>query len=158
MKVGIMSDSHDRVDRIESALAAFRERHVEAVIHAGDFVAPFAAKPLAASGLPVYAVYGNCDGERVGLANVLDVQDSPLFFELGGKTFCVVHDVFTIEDVDALGVDVLIHGHSHNQEITQGRTLIINPGEAGGWLKGVSRAVVLDTDTMEVEPLVLAEP
>ena len=58
----------------------------------------------------------------------------------------------------ALGVDVLIHGHTHNQEITQGKTVIINPGEAGGWLSGVSRAVVLDTDTMGIEPLVLAEP
>ena len=158
MKVGVMSDSHDRVDRIETALAAFAERGVEAVVHAGDFVAPFAAKPLARSGLAIYAVYGNCDGERVGLAKVLDVQDPPLFFELAGKRFCLVHNILTIEDIDALGVDVLIHGHTHNQEISQGKTLIINPGEAGGWLSGVSRAVVLDTDTMAIEPLVLAEP
>lgn len=157
MKIGILSDSHDRVDRIEAAMAAFRERHVEALIHAGDFVAPFAAKPLAKSDLPVYAVFGNCDGERVGLAKILDVHNPPLFFELDGKRFCLVHDIFTIEDVDALGVDVLVHGHTHNQEISHARTLIINPGEAGGWLKGVSRAVVLDTDTMEVEPLVLTE-
>ncbi|MCK7489623.1 MAG: metallophosphoesterase family protein [Anaerotruncus sp.] len=38
------------------------------VVHAGDFVAPFTAEELRNLRAPVKAVFGNCDGERAGLA------------------------------------------------------------------------------------------
>ena len=42
MLIGVMSDTHDNVPLIEKAVALFNDRKVGFVIHAGDYVAPFA--------------------------------------------------------------------------------------------------------------------
>ncbi|MND09260.1 phosphodiesterase [compost metagenome] len=54
---------------------------------------------------------------------------------------------------------VVIHGHTHLQEMkTRGDTLIVNPGEACGWLNGSPTAAVLDLDTKHVEFIKLTGP
>ena len=53
----------------------------------------------------------------------------------------------------------MIHGHTHQQEMkTRGDALILNPGEACGWLTGSPTAAILDLDTKRVEVLKLTEP
>ena len=47
--------------------------------------------------------------------------------------------------------DVIIYGHTHEIDIRKGETLIINPGEGGGWLTGRATAVLLDLTTMDIE-------
>jgi hypothetical protein len=42
------------------------------------------------------------------------------------------------EFMGAESADVIIYGHTHEVDIRIGSPLIINPGEAGGWLKGKS--------------------
>ncbi|MBN1899885.1 metallophosphoesterase family protein, partial [Candidatus Sumerlaeota bacterium] len=44
MIIGIISDTHDHLQMINSAIELFKREMVEAVIHCGDFVAPFAIK------------------------------------------------------------------------------------------------------------------
>jgi putative phosphoesterase len=46
--------------------------------------------------------------------------------------------------------DVIIYGHTHDVDIREGETVIINPGEAGGWLRGRSTVALLDLATMDV--------
>jgi len=69
MKVGVISDTHDRLPAFRRAITMFERLKVQAVFHAGDCGAPFAAKPIAPDVLtvPLYCVYGNNDGERAGL-------------------------------------------------------------------------------------------
>jgi predicted phosphodiesterase len=55
------------------------------------------------------------------------------------------------EFMEANSADVIIYGHTHEVDIRIGPPLVINPGEAGGWLKGKSTIAILDTKTMEVE-------
>jgi len=45
----------------------------------------------------------------------------------------------------------LHYGHTDDLDIREGKTLVINPGETGGWLKERSTVVILDTDTMKPE-------
>ena len=47
MKIGIISDTHDRCDYIEWFLREFERERIEMLIHLGDIVAPFAAKRFA---------------------------------------------------------------------------------------------------------------
>ena len=47
MLIGVIADTHDRLPAIDAALAVFRARNVDAVIHPGDIIAPFAARRLA---------------------------------------------------------------------------------------------------------------
>ena len=47
---------------------------------------------------------------------------------------------------------IVIHGHTHMQEMkARGDTLIVNPGEACGWLFGAPSAAIIDLDTKNVE-------
>lgn len=154
MKIGILADTHDNMPAIRKALEAFRARGAETVIHAGDVVAPFAAKALARFEGPVYAVYGNNDGEREGLARALDIAAPPRIVELGGRRLVVAHDASQVADPP--DADIVVTGHTHAVEISPGRPLGLNPGEAGGWLTGRSTCVVLDLETMEAEVCELA--
>jgi predicted phosphodiesterase len=52
-----------------------------------------------------------------------------------------------------------VHGYTHRREVrTRGDALIINPGEACGWLYGTPTAAILDLDSMAVEFLELTGP
>ena len=68
MKIGIMSDSHDNMPAIVKAVGFFNDVGVSLVIHAGDLITPFVAKPLSELDMDLVAVFGNNDGERLGLA------------------------------------------------------------------------------------------
>jgi uncharacterized protein len=67
--------------------------------------------------------------------------------------------VHEINEVSARSIehhDFVIHGSSHLQSQKKvGRTLVINPGEACGWIHGKCTASILDTDTGEVENISL---
>ena len=69
--IGILSDSHDNLPMIGRAVRVFNDAGCDLVIHAGDIVAPFAARALAGLRAPIKAVFGNCDGERKGLEEAL---------------------------------------------------------------------------------------
>ena len=150
MKVGIMADSHDNLPLIGRAVAAFEARGCEALLHCGDFVAPFAVKAVMAFNGQVMGVFGNNDGERPGIRGVCEnVFDPPHTFVLARRKIMAVHDEASIpESPDA---DVVVYGHSHAKACLPGQPLKLNPGEAGGWLTGAPTAAVLDTDTLDVE-------
>lgn len=153
MKIGVVSDSHDRLPALERVLQLFAWERVEAVLHAGDFVAPFAAKLLAADRVhaPVYCVYGNNDGERDGLKAILpQVQDGPLRLELGGRTIVMHHALDWLKPAQKRGADVIITGHTHEVVVDRkGDKLVLNPGECCGWVTGRCTAAVLDLDTLD---------
>lgn len=156
MKIGILADSHDRLPSLKAALLKLREMKVEAVIHAGDFVAPFAAKLLVdksvAPDVPLYCVYGNNDGEREGLRKILpQVVDGPLRVSLAGKTIAVHHWIEWFKPEDLRGADIVISGHTHAAGAeTRGPQLFINPGECCGWLTGRCTFATLETDSLHV--------
>jgi len=155
MRIGVISDTHDRVPTFKQALATFRERGVEAILHAGDYVAPFAAKLLKpeSAPAPVHGIFGNNDGEREGLLKTLpQLQDGPLRVELGGRTIVMHHYLDWLSDRDVQGADVVISGHDHTVNVAHrdGR-LYLNPGECCGWVVGRCTVAILETDTPEAE-------
>jgi len=151
VKIGLMADSHDHVARIREAVALLLERGAEALVHAGDVVAPFAAKAVAGFEGPVHAVYGNNDGERRGLSRILSICEPPLVLDLGGRCIVVAHDAADVPAELAATADAVVTGHTHEPEIRPGRPLWLNPGETGGWLTGRATCAVLDLATMEAE-------
>jgi len=155
MKVGVISDTHDRLATFRRALAMFRRLKVDAVLHAGDLVAPFAAKLIAptAIDIPIYCIYGNNDGERKGLKQILpQIQDGPLTVQLGGRTIVVNHFIDDLRPEDFRGADVVITGHTHEvvNEMRDG-TLYLNPGECCGWVNDRPTVALLDLDTLTAQ-------
>jgi uncharacterized protein len=47
MKIGLISDTHNNIQNIRKAVRKFTDKHVDVVIHAGDFVNPIAVESLA---------------------------------------------------------------------------------------------------------------
>jgi uncharacterized protein len=154
--VGIISDTHDNRPNIVRAVDLFIRREVSLVVHAGDMVAPFTALDFKALKCSMEMVFGNNDGERIGLANsfkdIGNLQPGPRTFSFQGKKFVLMHESGRLEEViTAAGVDVIIYGHTHQVDVRPGSPLVINPGEAGGWLTGKATIAVLDLETMAVE-------
>lgn len=153
MLIGILSDSHDHLVRLEAGLDRLRKEGAELLIHPGDIVAPFAAKVLAQWQGPLHVVYGNNDGERAGLKAILpQIVDGPLLVECDGKRISLDHYPPDKKHQPIDNVDVVLFGHTH--EVVNERrdgTLFLNPGENCGWVHGQSTVAVLDTETLKAE-------
>ncbi|MBN2464319.1 metallophosphoesterase [candidate division WOR-3 bacterium] len=151
-RIGIISDTHDRLDKVRQAVALFNRLKPDRVVHCGDFVAQFVLREMGGLGVPVTAVYGNCDGDRAALkvrADELgfDLHDGPHRFEIGGRSIVISHK--PLSPVPAC--DFYLHGHTHRPLHEGDRPVVVNPGEACGWLSGRATVAMLDTDTSDVE-------
>ncbi len=159
--IGLMSDSHDNVTMVRKVVALFKDAGCDLVLHAGDVVAPFAARELADLGCPVKAVFGNCDGEKQGLEMALEkigeIKEAPFILSYGGRQILLVHYHFSVATYAASGkYDVIVFGHTHKPAVQkEGKTLLVNPGETGGWLSGKSTAALFDAAKLEAEIVAL---
>ncbi len=154
MKIGIISDTHDNMPKIASAARLLNSQEVDLVLHAGDFISPITADELKALQAPLIGVFGNNDGDRLYLTNrfknIGKIYPDYHEFEFEGKRGVIMHEPKFIDALVKSAVyDLVIYGHTHEIDIREGRTLVVNPGEACGWISGRSTMVILDTDTME---------
>jgi hypothetical protein len=148
--IGILSDTHDNLTLVREAVRLFNNAGCDLVIHAGDFVAPFTVDELRNLRAPVKAVYGNCDGEKAGLALAFrgmgEIREAPLAFLQSGLRVCVCHlDAPVSRYAASRSYDIVVYGHTHRPLVeSRDGVLLINPGEAGGWLRGKSTVALLD--------------
>ena len=158
MKVGIISDTHDNLDVVQQAVDHFEDT-VDIVVHCGDIVSPFTARPFDNDEFDFYAVRGNNDGEW-SLKELIDSFGMYLG-ELGelvldGSQVAIYHgtsEAIVGALLESGNYDYVLRGHTHEQihEDYDG-TVHINPGgiptaPGGG---DPPAAVVLDTDTGDV--------
>jgi len=89
----------------------------------------------------------------------VEIYEPPHSVELNGRRILLVHDIGDVNERSVSGHSVVIHGYTHRQrrDLT-GDTLILNPGEACGWLFGIPSAAILDLDTRNVEFITLDTP
>ncbi|HEX5577355.1 MAG TPA: YfcE family phosphodiesterase [Gemmatimonadaceae bacterium] len=162
MKVGLLADTHDRIPAIVELLDVMLAKGVSLVMHAGDYCSPFALEPINDKNIALLGIFGRNDGDPEGLNAVaakgvgMELYESPHSFEVAGHRILIVHD---IGEVNRRSIDshrFVVHGFTHKQEtVTRGDTLIVNPGEACGWLTGKCTAAILDLETREVEIITL---
>ena len=165
MRVGLIGDTHDRVPAIAELVRQMQAAGVGMVLHAGDYCAPFSLKPFEDAQVSLAGVFGRNDGDPQGLrsraqaAFGTELFESPHSFEVGGRRILLIHDIGDVQKRSIEGHDIVVHGHTHQQEMkTRGETLIVNPGEACGWLHGMPSAAILDLATRSVEFLSLDGP
>lgn len=157
MKLGIVSDTHDNLDVIREAVDLFGG-DVDGVIHCGDIVAPFSAKPFD-DDFDFYAVRGNNDGEwalKETIRNFGAYLGEMGELSFGTSRLAIYHGTSSAI-VDALvecdNYDYVLHGHTHQRvHERRGDTVRINPG-------GIATSpdddeppagVILDVDTGDV--------
>ena len=151
MKIGVMSDTHDRLPTFRRAVAMFERMKVDAIFHAGDYIAPFAGKVIGPEvlSIPLYCCYGNNDGERAGLKNVLpNIVDGSVLVELGGRKIAMNHYIDWLKPEEIEWADIVISGHTHEvvNELKAGK-LFLNPGECCGWVTDRCTVAILDLDS-----------
>lgn len=156
MLVGVMADSHDNMNMLKKAVDLFNERGAELVLHAGDYIAPFTAREFRRLRCKLVGVFGNNDGEKLGLAKQFEgfgqLHEGIHQLELNGKMIAITHYPEIAETLADRGAyDVVIYGHTHRAEIREPEPIMINPGECGGWLEGQSTVALLNLDAMRVE-------
>jgi putative phosphoesterase len=157
-----MSDTHDRVPAVAELLERIAQRGVSIVMHAGDYCSPFCLAPFHQRGMALLGIFGRNDGDRETLSAYAargmgtEIYESPHSFDVGGKRVLLVHDIAEVTTRSIESHDFVIHGSSHLQsERKAGNTLVINSGEACGWIHGKCTAAILDTDTGEIEHITL---
>jgi uncharacterized protein len=160
MIVGVLSDTHARVDAVLTALAEFRERGVEVLIHCGDIDdADTAARFI---GWNTHFVFGNCDGDREGIRDAITRIGATLHepyghLELDGITVAWIHGdkARELRDLECADhYDFLFYGHTHVAEQHRtGRTRVVNPGALHR--ARIKTCLVLDSTTQNLETIVI---
>lgn len=160
MIVGLIADTHDRLQMVDKAIKKLNEQKVEFVLHAGDYIAPFVIPRFKELKARLIGVFGNNDGDHELLKkkiSELGLEMRGNFAELNvdGLKIALLHgheEELLRALINSEGFDVVVHGHTHKPEIyRKGKTLIVNPGEVCGYLSGKSTIALLDTDKCEAE-------
>jgi hypothetical protein len=161
MLIGLISDTHDNLIAIEKAVARFNTETVALVLHAGDYVSPFVIPKFKALKCRLIGVFGNNDGDHEFLRKkFLETENCEIrghFAEVDAEGFKIA--LLHGEEAELLNAlvsrdcfDAVIYGHVHSVTNRSGsQTLIVNPGEACGYLTGKSTIALLDTVKREAK-------
>lgn len=164
MIVGLLSDTHDHLPLIDEAIKQLNKMNAELVLHAGDYISPFVTEHFKQLKAPLIGVFGNNDGDRTSLKKRFaelgaDIRGRFAFVLVDGLRIALLHGDETELMRSLLELeshDVLVCGHTHAPKTyRKGRTLVINPGEACGYLSGKPTISILDTETLDVKTIQL---
>ncbi len=163
MILAVMSDSHDHIWNLRTALRLLKERGAEAIVHCGDFIAPFSLKELDQAKIPVHGVFGNNDGDQYLLTKLsLTALSHITLYGLTGEL--TVEDfkmAFTHYRAVAEGLaasnrfDLVCFGHTHEASVdTVRETVLLNPGEIMG-KDGAPGFYLIDTASRSFERIAI---
>lgn len=137
MLIGIISDTHDRLDNIEKALKYINEQKAEVLIHAGD-LAHSETLDLICKKFhgEIHYMLANADidlDEIKSLEKIfplLKVHKQVAELKIGGLKIAATHKPKDAKLLAANGkYDLVIHGHDHKPwQSFAGRCEILNPG------------------------------
>lgn len=156
MKIGILSDTHDRLKRTLRAVQLLQNEGAEALIHCGDLTGVEIVQACAL--LPTYYVFGNNDFELEHLRQAM-LQNHAHCLEFGGevllagKRVAVTHGdrLSEVRRLRQSDPDYLLYGHSHVADDRQdGPTRWINPGALHRAAEKSVALLDLSTDTLRL--------
>lgn len=160
MRIGVVGDTHDRMENVAAIVELFRHARVERVVHTGDVTRVAVLDRFACLRVPLVGVFGNNDrATRAELAaeaarHGMDLVDPPRTLEWAGRRILVTHDPEEMPAPLPGDVDLVLHGHTHrHRQERLGDALIFNPGECAGTLPGRNAVGVVDLVSLAVERL-----
>ena len=170
MRIGVISDTHDKVASAEQALSYFKDNEIELVVHCGDWKSVQYASLFATMAhdfqLPVVGVLGNNDLDIDEFIKLSDLSDTSFGIYAGvhemtidSRRIVVYHGHHKptlhklLEDTS---IDLLLLGHTHKPAASRSeQTLVVNPGSTAFsiprsklWWSSVA---VVDTASLSAE-------
>lgn len=163
MKIAIVSDSHDNWPLLEKAVSIANENGCEVLLHAGDLIAPPGIAVLRKFNGNVHYVFGNNEGEKIGILRQIDasfnikLHQNEMDEAVGGvRTFMSHYPTVAALAYKSGEYDLVVYGHDHTYRIEKNdATIMVNPGEACGYRTGMATMSLLDSETREVDRVVL---
>ncbi len=144
MKIGVISDTHDRLESIKKAIDIFKKERVGLIIHCGDWVSPYTLEyfdfVLKDYKIPVKSVFGNNEGDIKRLLERNSKLTNPIEFALkevfeikiGKRKIAVYHgqdNVILNALIKSKIYDSVFTGHTHIvKNILINNVFVLNPG------------------------------
>jgi hypothetical protein len=164
MRIGIISDTHGKLHRVQRATEVFAPRQLHAIVHCGDIGSEQVLERLAATGVAVFAVAGNVDHHLDRLTDAagrLGIHFNPVTVEVqvaSGRYLVATHghrESLLDELIVGGQFPYVCHGHTHRvRSEHRGEVRIINPGALHHPKSPRHPTVaVLDTDADTIEHL-----
>lgn len=147
MKIGIISDIHDNISNLLKTFEILNNQKVSQVFFCGDLVSCFTIDYFTKLKVPIKAVFGNNEGDKVGILerikrNKVDFEYAPkrkLMWDvnLEEQRIAVFHGhqyEITESLIHSNLFNYVITGHTHISHIKKiNKTLWINPGSVCGF-------------------------
>jgi len=141
IKIGVLSDSHRKVDLTSDAITHLKSKGASYLVHAGDLEIQQNLELLKNSDLPYVSVFGNNDYSLVSIASSYNINKEPYHFKIQQTTFKLMHLPFYLTPDS----NVVISGHTHIFEHSYiNGTLFLNPGEICAREKNKTECVLLE--------------
>lgn len=86
MKIGVLSDSHFKVEYTKEVIDLLKENGAKYLIHAGDLCLEENLKLLEESGLTYVSVFGNNDMSLISISNKYNIKQEPYPFKIKETT------------------------------------------------------------------------
>lgn len=169
MRIGVISDIHDNVWKLQSALKTLAAE-ADVLLCCGDLCSPFVVHQLGRgfSG-PIHIVFGNNDGDLYRItANARAYSHIQLHGELfqgafDGRRVAMNHYPAIANSLaHSCEHELVCYGHNHRYHVEmQGKVLLVNPGPImgaaigtdGSWSDVDSTFVIVDTANLAARTL-----
>ena len=134
-RIGVVSDSHGRVEMTRPAIRMLESLDVQRVLHCGDIGSPEIIRLFAP--WPTDFVFGNCDYDRDSLAAEIAAAGQTCHgvfgeLEVAGRQIALLHSDQRRQFEETLKCgryDLVCYGHTHVAAVDwHGPTLALNPG------------------------------
>ena len=158
MIIGVTGDTHNNLKNIKKICSIFNENRTDLVFHTGDISLPKSLLAFRELKCPMKALIGNNDvDEKTDLKEAAknfncNIFEEPHYEKLDNVKIVVLHhpDLITSEMLE--NNDLILHGHTHRYRLEKiQKSIIFNPGECAGFMKGKNKVGVVDLATLNVK-------
>ena len=161
MKIAIISDIHENFHNLIHTLEEIQSRDVKQIIFLGDFMNAGIAILLSEAPIPVFAIWGNNDGDKpticrkaLNKGSNLTMSDNVYhFLEFDSRKIFITHFPDLAKPMAKTGdFDAVFYGHNHlKNEDKVGDCIIVNPGEISAHKTGKATFAIYDTKKNNAE-------
>ena len=158
MLIGVTGDTHNNIKNITKICEIFNAVNPSFILHTGDITLPKSLRVFSNLNMPLIGVFGNNDELEKSELELeskkfnCKLYEEPYLFRKNDKQICLLHHPALINEKLLKKSDFIIHGHTHRyRNEKNGKTLIFNPGECAGLMKGKNNIGLLEITTGKTE-------
>ncbi|KKQ93030.1 MAG: Phosphodiesterase, MJ0936 family [candidate division CPR2 bacterium GW2011_GWC1_39_9] len=164
MKVAVISDIHDRTDKLDKALEVISSCNIHTIICCGDIASVKTLEVLVATGKTIFCCLGNAEREPEEMFYAQNEHKNLTVFKevgeikLAGKTIGLTHYPHRAQNMAESGAfDFVFYGHNHTPWAKKiGDTVLLNPGEIAAFYGPQSTFALVNLKTGNYELKILA--